>query len=203
MAREVHDALNESLAHALDLIGLGIDVVDVAWSERLLEQHPTRLTRMYTEAELEYCRQKVQPAPYLAARMAAKEAVLKALGTGLVGGMAWHEVEITREEPGGKPGVQLHGECAPRGGGRRRDALGDLDDAPGRIRGGDCRGPGEAPRPRMMAGRLRRAVVLSLLALAAACAPAPTPTPTLWPTWTPPLTPATHRHARRDAHPHA
>lgn len=110
MAREVHDALNESLAHALDLIGLGIDVVDVAWSERLLEQHPTRLTRMYTEAELEYCRQKVQPAPYLAARMAAKEAVLKALGTGLVGGMAWHEVEITREEPGGKPGVQLHGE---------------------------------------------------------------------------------------------
>ncbi|GAB4447857.1 MAG: hypothetical protein Kow00120_17970 [Anaerolineae bacterium] len=41
-----------------------------------------------------------------------------------------------------------------------------------------------------MAGRLRRAVVLSLLALAAACAPAPTPTPTLWPTWTPPPTPA-------------
>ncbi len=105
MAGDVQAALGD-----VGLIGLGVDVVDVAWAERMLAQHEARLGRMFTEAELTYCRAKINPAPYLSARMAAKEAVLKALGTGLVGGMAWHEVEITREGETGKPGVQLHGE---------------------------------------------------------------------------------------------
>lgn len=105
MAREVGKALSD-----VRLIGLGIDLADVAWAEGLLEKYPARLGKIFTEAELAYCRAKMKPAPYLAARMAAKEAVLKALGTGLVGGMAWREIEIVHDDATGRPDVQLHGE---------------------------------------------------------------------------------------------
>jgi holo-[acyl-carrier protein] synthase len=103
MARELGTALGDAT-----LVGIGVDLVDLAWAERLLEKHEKRLSRVFTEGELAYCRAKLSPAPHLAARMAAKEAVLKALGTGLASGMSWRDVEIVRGTSG-RPGVVLHG----------------------------------------------------------------------------------------------
>ena len=68
------------------------------------------LDRVFTQAERDYCLPKRQAIQHLAGRFAAKEAVLKVLGTGWVGGIAWTDVEI-RNEPSGQPKVHLSGEC--------------------------------------------------------------------------------------------
>lgn len=109
LASITHDM--EAALQGMSLVGMGVDLVDVAWAKRLLAQHQDRLGKVFTETELAYCLAKVDPASCLAARMAAKEAVLKALGTGLVGGMAWHEIEIVRDDLTGKPDVQLEGKA--------------------------------------------------------------------------------------------
>jgi len=95
------------------ILGHGIDLVDTPRIERLLSQHEGRfLDRVFTEGERAYCeaggKQRVQR---YAARFAAKEAVLKVLGTGWSGGIAWTDVEVVRE-PSGQPRVQLYGEAA-------------------------------------------------------------------------------------------
>jgi len=84
---------------------VGVDIVELARFECILRRHGTRfLQRVYTEAELAYCRHNVSR---LAARWAAKEAISKALGTGWRG-IRWRELEVIRE-PSGRPGVGLHG----------------------------------------------------------------------------------------------
>lgn len=95
------------------ILGHGIDLVDTPRIERLLSQHEGRfLDRVFTAGERAYCeaggKQRVQR---YAARFAAKEAVLKVLGTGWSGGIAWTDVEVVRE-PSGQPRVQLYGEAA-------------------------------------------------------------------------------------------
>jgi holo-[acyl-carrier protein] synthase len=93
--------------------GHGIDLVEDARIEAMLTAHAERfLERVFTEGERAYA----ASAPglrveRLAVRFAAKEAVLKALGTGWSGGIAWQDVEVVREE-GGVPGVRLHGKAA-------------------------------------------------------------------------------------------
>lgn len=88
------------------IVGHGIDIVEVARIQRVLDHHPERfLARCYTLREQELC--AGSPAR-LAGRFAAKEAVLKALGTGLATGISWTEVEIDRNEAGG-PVLRLHG----------------------------------------------------------------------------------------------
>ena len=84
------------------IIGVGIDVVDVARFLQTLERTPRLRARLFTDDE-----QRLQPAS-LAARFAAKEAVLKALGTGKRGDIAWTDVEVTG---GGAspPAIVLHG----------------------------------------------------------------------------------------------
>ena len=89
--------------------GIGIDVVKVERLMASLERFGTRMEdRLFTPAELAYCRTHKDPLPHLAARFAAKEAALKALG---IGGLRLHEVEV---EGGGDqpPRLRLHGEAA-------------------------------------------------------------------------------------------
>jgi holo-[acyl-carrier protein] synthase len=89
---------------------VGIDIVEVARLARLASDE-AGLRYLLTQRELEYCRRAPRPAEHIAARFAAKEAVLKALGTGRARGIRWTDVEIVRER-GGRPAVQLHARAA-------------------------------------------------------------------------------------------
>ena len=91
---------------------VGVDLVEIARIAGVLERHPVRfLEKVYTPAEVAYCRGRVSE---LAARFAAKEAVSKALGTGLRG-IYFREMEIYNDRRG-KPLVRLHGAAARRAG---------------------------------------------------------------------------------------
>ncbi len=96
----------------MPILGHGIDIVETARIRRLVEQHAGHfLDRVFTEMEQKYCAQN--PKRYfehLAGRFAGKEAVLKVLGTGWRGGIAWTDIEILRE-PSGQPKIKLSGEC--------------------------------------------------------------------------------------------
>ena len=83
----------------------GVDIIEIARIRRVAERHGQRfLQRLYTEEEIAYCRGR---APQLASRFAAKEAVMKALGTG-TRGVRWRDIEVVRRG-GGAPNVRLHG----------------------------------------------------------------------------------------------
>ena len=97
----------------MKIIGHGIDLVEIARIERMLADHATRFThRCFTPSEREYAdaADAVRSERY-AARFAAKEAILKALGTGLRDGIDWTEMTIDRN-PLGRPGVLLQGRAA-------------------------------------------------------------------------------------------
>jgi len=92
-------------------MAVGIDVIVISRVRKVLERHPERfLQRVYTPEEAAFCRGRVHE---LAARFAAKEAVMKALGTG-ARGLAWREIEILPNRRG-KPLVYLHGDAKKRG----------------------------------------------------------------------------------------
>ena len=89
--------------------GIGIDIVPIPRMRQILERWQERfLTRVFTPAEIAYCRGRKDPVPHFAARFAAKEAGLKALGTGLRLGVSWLELEVQRER-GGPPMLVLRG----------------------------------------------------------------------------------------------
>ena len=97
----------------MHILGHGIDLVDTARIARMLDAHGDRfLHRCFTDAERDYSdgnpRRRLE---HLAGRFAAKEAILKVLGTGWSGGIAWNDAEVVRE-PSGRPSVVLHGRCA-------------------------------------------------------------------------------------------
>jgi holo-[acyl-carrier protein] synthase len=92
------------------VVGLGIDEVEVARFAGLLQRRPSLASRLFTPGEQEYAATLVNPAPSLAARFAAKEAVMKALGVGL-GAFAWHDVEVVRR-PTGRPTLVVAGQAA-------------------------------------------------------------------------------------------
>jgi holo-[acyl-carrier protein] synthase len=94
------------------IAGLGVDIVELGRIRDVLERHGERfLKRILTEGEQRYCALHRDPVPHVAARFAAKEAALKALGTGWSGGIHWTDVEVVREASG-KPTLLLHGEAA-------------------------------------------------------------------------------------------
>lgn len=99
-------------------ITVGVDLVSVARLRRLLDDHPRAADELFTPHELAYCGTKRNRVEHLAARFAAKEAVLKAFGSGLARRMSWSEVEIVNDGMG-KPEVRLHGEVAAWARGRK------------------------------------------------------------------------------------
>lgn len=94
------------------IVGTGVDITDVARIKAAVERFGDRfLERVFTPEEVRYCTAKANPAERLAARFAAKEAGMKALGTGLRHGITWHDVEVVRQ-PGGRPAVRFSGKAA-------------------------------------------------------------------------------------------
>jgi holo-[acyl-carrier protein] synthase len=87
--------------------GIGIDLLEIRRLERALERHPRLAERVFTEAERDYAAARARPGRHLAARFAAKEAVVKALG--LSDGFGLREVEIVAGEP---PTARLLGRAA-------------------------------------------------------------------------------------------
>jgi holo-[acyl-carrier protein] synthase len=107
--------------------GIGIDVVRISRMREVIARWEERfLRRVFTEGEIAYCRARRDPVPHFAARFAAKEAGLKALGTGLRFGIHWRELEVVRER-GQAPALVLSGRSreigASRGGNRMLLAL--------------------------------------------------------------------------------
>jgi holo-[acyl-carrier protein] synthase len=92
-----------------DVKGVGVDLAQMSRLRRVVERWDERfLRRVFTEDEIAYCRRRRDPIPHLAARFAAKEATLKALGTGLSMGVKWRELEVRRER-GEAPTMVLTG----------------------------------------------------------------------------------------------
>jgi holo-[acyl-carrier protein] synthase len=93
----------------MNVIAHGVDLVHCPRIAQMWERHAERfLHRVYTPAEQAYCLESKEPVIRLSGRFAAKEAVMKMLGTGWRGGIEWTDIE-TLPDPQGKPLVTLHG----------------------------------------------------------------------------------------------
>jgi holo-[acyl-carrier protein] synthase len=100
------------------IAGIGVDIVEVGRIRDVLERHGERfLARVLTDAERRYCLLHRDPAPHVAGRFAAKEAVMKALGTGWSSGVHFATIEVVRAASG-QPSLRLHGAAAERAGDR-------------------------------------------------------------------------------------
>ena len=100
------------------IIGVGLDATDIARIADVIERHGDRFVRrIFTDGEIAYCMRRRGSAQHFAARFAAKEAAMKALGTGHTRGVLWRDVEVVRH--GGPPQLQFHG-----GAGRQFAAIG-------------------------------------------------------------------------------
>jgi holo-[acyl-carrier protein] synthase len=95
----------------MNIIGLGIDLTDILRIEHTLGRFGNRfVTRIFTPGEIAYCQRRRNPAPHFAGRFAAKEAAMKALGTGHSRGVLWRDIEVVRA--GGPPQLRFHGGAA-------------------------------------------------------------------------------------------
>jgi holo-[acyl-carrier protein] synthase len=94
------------------IVGTGVDIAEVPRIAASIERFGERfLRRVFTDAEIRYCESKANKSERYAARFAAKEAALKAIGTGLHHGISWKDVEVARQ-PGGRPTIAFHGIAA-------------------------------------------------------------------------------------------
>ena len=94
------------------IVGTGIDIAEVPRIADSIERFGDRfLNRIFTEGERRYCDSKANRVERYAARFAAKEAAMKALGTGWNHGVAWKDIEVSRM-PGGRPTISFHGKAA-------------------------------------------------------------------------------------------
>jgi holo-[acyl-carrier protein] synthase len=103
----------------VDIVGLGVDICEIARMERAISRHPTLRDRVFTPEEIAYCDSKARPAESYAGRFSAREATIKALGG--YRGRRWQDISITRH-PSGAPAIRLDGNAK-----RRADALGVTD----------------------------------------------------------------------------
>ena len=93
----------------MNVIGIGTDITECLRITQMIERHgEIFITRVYTPHEIEYCSSRKSSTQHYAGRWAAKEAVLKALGTGWIRGITWRDVEV-RNRQGGKPTIALAG----------------------------------------------------------------------------------------------
>ena len=102
-----------------NVIGIGTDIVEVTRIGDMIEKHDqTFIQKVFTEGEIEYCGPRKSAVQHYAGRWAAKEAILKAIGTGWSKGIKWTDIEVINEM-GGKPYVKLAGKaievCSDRG----------------------------------------------------------------------------------------
>lgn len=96
-----------SKPHGGMVVGIGTDITECERIARMLERHgQVFLSRVYTPGEIDYCTGRKAAAQHYAGRWAAKEAVLKALGTGWAHGIQWTDVEVVNQQ-GGKPIIVL------------------------------------------------------------------------------------------------
>src|SRR6476469_10558125 len=93
----------------MTIFGIGTDIIECLRIAAMIEKHGELfLTRVYTPHEIEYCSARRAANQHYAGRFAAKEAVLKALGTGWTRGIQWQDIEV-RNDLGGKPSIALGG----------------------------------------------------------------------------------------------
>jgi holo-[acyl-carrier protein] synthase len=93
----------------MNILGIGTDIVECLRIAQMIERHGELfITRVYTPHEIEYCSARKAATQHYAGRWAAKEAVLKAMGTGWSRGIQWRDIEI-HNEPGGRPTIRLGG----------------------------------------------------------------------------------------------
>ena len=91
----------------MHIVGLGMDATEVDRIAASLERYGDRfLQRVFTDGEIAYCMRRRNPAPHLAGRFAAKEAGMKAIGTGHAFGVLWRDLEVVRH--GGPPQLRFH-----------------------------------------------------------------------------------------------
>ncbi|HEY7478398.1 MAG TPA: holo-ACP synthase [Actinomycetota bacterium] len=100
----------------MEIVGLGVDICEIARMERALARHPTMRQRVFTPEEIAYCDAKARPAESFAGRFAAREAVIKALGG--YRGKRWQDISVVRHASGA-PTIALTGQAK-----QRADALG-------------------------------------------------------------------------------
>jgi holo-[acyl-carrier protein] synthase len=100
----------------VEIVGLGVDICEIARMERALDRHPTMRARVFTPSEIAYCDSKARPAESFAGRFAAREATIKALGG--YRGKRWQDISVGRA-PSGAPSIVLDGQAKVRA-----DALG-------------------------------------------------------------------------------
>lgn len=94
------------------IVGSGIDIAEVPRIADSIRRFGDRfLRRVFTEGEIRYCENKANRVERFAARFAAKEAAMKAIGTGWNHGVSWRDIEVCRM-PGGRPTVTFHGKAA-------------------------------------------------------------------------------------------
>jgi len=94
------------------VVGLGVDIVEIERMRLALERRPRMKERLFSDEERLYCEKKARPEVHYALRFAAKEAVVKALGTGFAG-LRWRDIEVARDEKG-RPYPVLTGGAAAR-----------------------------------------------------------------------------------------
>ena len=93
----------------MNIIGIGTDIVECVRIAKMIERHGELfLERVYTSNEMLYCSQRKAATQHYAGRWAAKEAVLKALGTGWTRGIQWTDIEV-QNDPVGRPRIDLQG----------------------------------------------------------------------------------------------
>jgi len=96
------------------ILGLGIDLVEIERIANALVKYPDNFVNyILTKQEQNYCRQFKDPAPEIAARFAAKEALSKALGTGITNGIRWHDIEVIKD-PEKPPRISLKGQAGEK-----------------------------------------------------------------------------------------
>ena len=100
----------------MEILGLGVDICEIARIERAISRHPTFRERVFTPEEIAYCEGKARPGESFAGRFAAREATIKAIGG--YRGRRWQDISVTRH-PSGAPAIRLDGNAK-----RRADALG-------------------------------------------------------------------------------
>jgi holo-[acyl-carrier protein] synthase len=94
------------------IVGTGIDIAEVSRIGQSIERFGERfLNRVFTEGERQYCDSKANRVERYAARFAAKEAAMKAIGTGWNYGVTFRDIEVTRQ-PGSRPTIRFHGKAA-------------------------------------------------------------------------------------------